>query len=33
MAKSQDFMKPPRFSPDGDFQDWRKKVANWVATI
>ena len=26
-------MKPPRFHPDGDLQDWRKLVAEWVATI
>ena len=33
MAKEQDYMKPPRFHPDGYFQDWRKRVAEWVATI
>ena len=33
MAKEVDYMKPPRFNPDGDFQDWRKRVAEWIATM
>ena len=33
MAKDPDYTKPPKFSPDSDFHDWRKRVAGWVATI
>ena len=33
MEKDPDYTKPPKFSPDVDFHDWRKRVAGWVATI
>ena len=33
MAKEQDYIKPPLFHPDGDFQDWRRRVAEWVGTM
>ena len=32
-AKEPDYTKPPRFHPEIDFQEWRKRVAAWVATI
>ena len=33
MAKEPDYTRPPKFHPEVDFQDWRKKVGEWVATI
>ena len=33
MAKEPDYTRPPKFHPDVDFQDWRKKIGEWVATI
>ena len=32
-SNETDYTKPPRFHPEVDFQDWRKRVAEWVATI
>ena len=32
-AKERDYTKPQVFHADVDFQDWRKRVAEWVAMI
>lgn len=32
-SSSLDFTKPPFFSTDSDVQEWRKRVADWVATM
>lgn len=33
LAKEEDYKKPPRFHLDGAFQNWRKRVAEYVSTI
>ena len=33
MQKDSELRKLPKFHPDGDFHDWRKRVAEWVATM